>query len=446
MIRTTRHLAVLLVTLTVVAGCAGASPQEEEITPTPIPTPIVPTKPTYEVRRGEVIRELQFTGRVAPVVEKELFFRASGYVGVVHVDRDARVNAGDTLAELEVTDLENQLAQAGAALEATVSNNEQQIAEAKASLNTAELRLAQLKVDDPSPQVTIASVALERARTALQDAQEAYQQTLDQPWLPDPERVLEAAARRVREAELSLQVAQAQYQQAHQAAQAHSYSIQIQEQEVELARLRLQKLEAGAGVEEMRLNVERLKAQLEDARIVAPFDGQVLSIRVFEGRMVDAYVPVIIVGDPSELEVTADIPDRDLRGLDEGMPATAVSVGAPGDVIDAQIRRLPYPYGGGGRTEGVGEEDTSTRVSLDMAAVGDELELGDLVRITVVLERKDDVLWLPPVAIRTFEGREFVVVQDGEAQRLVDVKVGIESEDRVEIEEGLTEGQIVLGP
>ena len=162
--------------------------------------------------------------------------------------------------------------------------------------------------------------------------------------------------------------------------------------------------------------------------------------------MVDAYIPVIIVGDPSELEVTADIPDRDLRELAEGMPATAVSVGAPGDVIDAQIRRLPYPYGGGGRTEGVGEEDTSTRVSLDMAAVGDELELGDLVRITVVLERKDDVLWLPPVAIRTFEGREFVVVQDGEAQRLVDVKVGIESEDRVEIEEGLTDGQIVLGP
>jgi len=67
------------------------------------------------------------------------------------------------------------------------------------------------------------------------------------------------------------------------------------------------------------------------------------------------------------------------------------------------------------------------------------------VRITVVLERKEDVLWLPPQAIRTFEGRKFVVVQEGEGQLRVDVKVGIESEDRVEIEEGLTEGQIVIG-
>jgi multidrug efflux pump subunit AcrA (membrane-fusion protein) len=67
--------------------------------------------------------------------------------------------------------------------------------------------------------------------------------------------------------------------------------------------------------------------------------------------------------------------------------------------------------------------------------------------VNVVLERKDDVLWLPPQAIRTFEGRKFVVVQEeGEAQRRVDVKVGIESEDRVEIEEGLTEGQVVIGP
>jgi multidrug efflux pump subunit AcrA (membrane-fusion protein) len=61
------------------------------------------------------------------------------------------------------------------------------------------------------------------------------------------------------------------------------------------------------------------------------------------------------------------------------------------------------------------------------------------------LERKDNVLWLPPQAIRTCEGRKFVVVQEGDAQLRVDVKVGIESEDRVEIEEGLTDGQIVVG-
>jgi multidrug efflux pump subunit AcrA (membrane-fusion protein) len=70
--------------------------------------------------------------------------------------------------------------------------------------------------------------------------------------------------------------------------------------------------------------------------------------------------------------------------------------------------------------------------------------MGDLVRATAVLESREDVLWLPPQAVREFEGRKFVIVQDGDAQRRVDVKTGIVGEDRVEILEGLTEGQVVL--
>jgi multidrug efflux pump subunit AcrA (membrane-fusion protein) len=431
--------------MVVVAGCAGAQPQEE-VTPTPIPTPIVPTKPTYEVQRGEVVRKLEFSGRIAPVVEHELFFRAAGFVGAVFVARDDEVKVGDVLAELEVTDLKNALAQAEAALAVTISNNEQRIAEAEAALNTAELRLAQMKADDPSPQVTIAAVNLERAQTAVKDAQKAYQETVDQPWLRDPERALEAAARQVHEAELSLDVAEAQYQQARQAVEAHGYGVQIQEQAVELARLRLETLETGADIEEIRLTVERLEAQLADARITAPIDGKVLSIYLDEGRDVQAYMPVAIVADLGELEVSADLVDSNMRDLVEGMPAAVVPVAYPDREIEAQIRLLPYPYGGGGRSQGVGEQDTSTRVSLDMAAVGENVELSDLMRVTVVLEQKDDVLWLPPQAIRLFEGRKFVVVQDGEAQRRVDVKIGIEGEDRVEIEEGVTEGAIVIGP
>jgi len=74
------------------------------------------------------------------------------------------------------------------------------------------------------------------------------------------------------------------------------------------------------------------------------------------------------------------------------------------------------------------------------------VEPGDLVRVTVVLERKEDVLWLPPAAIRTFEGRKFVVIQEGAIQRRVDVTVGIESDDRVEIVSGVEEGDVVVGP
>jgi multidrug efflux pump subunit AcrA (membrane-fusion protein) len=130
------------------------------------------------------------------------------------------------------------------------------------------------------------------------------------------------------------------------------------------------------------------------------------------------------------------------------MPVVATLSRRPGEEWYGYIRRLPYPYGGGGRSEGAEEEeDKSTRIRLEGVNFEDlDLEVGDLMTIEVVLEQKDDVMWLPPQAVRKFEGREFVVIQDGEVQRRVDVKVGIESQDRVEIEEGLSEGQIVVGP
>jgi multidrug efflux pump subunit AcrA (membrane-fusion protein) len=69
-----------------------------------------------------------------------------------------------------------------------------------------------------------------------------------------------------------------------------------------------------------------------------------------------------------------------------------------------------------------------------------------MVKVTIVLEKRSGVLWVPPQAIRSFEGRRFVVVQDGGVLRRVDVKLGLIAEDRVEILEGVTEGQIIVGP
>ena len=52
---------------------------------------------------------------------------------------------------------------------------------------------------------------------------------------------------------------------------------------------------------------------------------------------------------------------------------------------------------------------------------------------------------LPPAAIRTFAGRKFVEIEEDGVRKRVDVVLGIESAERVEIREGLEEGQTVVG-
>ncbi len=71
--------SLLVVCLVFLTACSGKTTQEEP-TPTPIPTPVIPTKPTYKVTRGDVEQLLKFTGRIVPEDEQGLFFGVGGRV------------------------------------------------------------------------------------------------------------------------------------------------------------------------------------------------------------------------------------------------------------------------------------------------------------------------------------------------------------------------------
>jgi len=441
-----RHVILLLAF--VLAGCRQVEPAP---TPTAIPTPIVPEKPTYVVERGPIVNELEFLGRIAPVVEQDLFFRMGGYVRAVLVQRDESVTTDQVLAELDVEDLEKQLAQAQVSLELGQAQleeaervNADQLAEARINLEKARLRLARLRAQNPALSVTVAAVRLEQAVARVKQAQAGYDRRAA---LPGAEA--SAAALQLEQATQDHQIASAQYDIASQEQTGYSYDVQLLEKDVELAGIALQRLEENENllltkdVETKRLTVERLKAQVEAAQIRSPIDGKVMSVSLYAGRSVEAFKPVIIVADATEVEVRADLVSNKMKDMAEGMKCVVRLSNSPGEEWAGEIRRLPYPYGSGGRSGAIDQEDTSTRISLDadMANVGP----GDLAKVVVVLERREDVLYLPPTAIRTFEGREFVVVRDGDAQRRVDVKLGLESEDRVEILEGLEEGDVVVG-
>lgn len=391
--RVSNYLALLLAAV-VLSGCAllpaGRTSQAttDEATPTPIPTPIVPTKPTYTVKRGEIVKATTFSGRISPVVQEDLFFQTDGRVRTIYAKRGDSVEEGQVIADLEIDDLERELTSA------------------KLDLERAQVRLDEAQQDlDYDRQVAQVNLEMETLRL------------------------------------VSLQTQQPQ----------DSNAVALQRKRLELAQIALDRLSHGVDpllendVARAKLNVQKLESAVEKARIVAPFDGRLLSVSLSPGRPVEAFKPVVAIADVSELEVSADLLSTQVEDMVEGMPVSLVLVSRPGVELTGEIRRLPYPYGSGGSGQSVEEMDKSTRVSIDQSAADAGFELGDLVRVTVELERKDDVLWVPPQALRTFDGRRFAVVQEEDAQRRVDVTTGIQTQERVEVVEGLEEGQIVIG-
>jgi len=426
-------------------GGGGQARSKDEPTPTPIPTSVVPTNPTYVVQRGDVIRELQFSGRIAPVVEQELFFRAGGYVKEVYARRNDQVEEGDLLAELEVPDLKNQITQKEAELESVRMDQKRRITEAENNVRAANLRLSKLEASRSASQLVGARINLEQARMALQDARAEYNKSLDREW--EEEAVREGYARAVRNAEWNVEKAEAQYQDALRAQERINYDIELAEMDLDAAEMRLAEIETGLEVTRTVLSLKRLEDQLSDARVTAPFDGEILSVNVIEGRQVQAYNPVIILADMTELEVSADLLDSEMSELSEEMEVTVEFVNQPGEALSGFIRRLPYPFGGGGLSDAETEEDSSVRITVPALESTDiEYDVGDRLRITVEIDRSEDTLYLPLQAVRTFEGRSFVVVQEETGQRRIDVRIGLRSDERIEILEGVSEGQTVVAP
>jgi len=482
-------LALLLGLLFPLFGCSPSAESVEAATPTPYPTAVIPTKPTYVVESGQVIEEMKFAARVAPVVQEALFFRTDGRVRGVYFEEGDAVEAGQVLADLEFLD----------ELERQLSSDQLSLRRAEIQVNNAQIALDLYKQSKPSPEMVIAQAAkdLADAQQAVEKSERALgitqstasqanidaayaqvilaEQALDrardnfEPYANKPENNLtraqlqaalsaaeqsyESAVNRYNAmtgtsgqaaqdlAAADLAVAQAQLLdmqaewervQSNPVPKGYDEELALKENELELAQI---------AYEETSIGVSDIESAIADSRLVAPFDGVVTSMRVTDGRAVEAFKEYAVVSDLTQLDLSANLTSEEMQNLEEGMPVTAVLSSRPSETFTGVIRYLPY-----GLTVDATEDEKTTRITLDVDPGEAGLSEGDLMRVTAVLEQKDDVLWLPPQAIRIFEGRRFVVVQEDGFQQRVDVKIGIEGEDRVEIEEGLIEGQIVVSP
>ncbi len=436
----------LVALMFLLAGCRTAA--RTEPTPTPVPTAVILPKPTYRVARGTVVDSLTFRARAVPARQVELAFKTVGRVKAVSRSGTV-VKAGDLLAELDVDTLiyarqaaVERLEMAEAKLASAIRNNERAIARAEIDVAKRQIALDAARAQDPEPRRRQAEAELAKAQLTLERAQRDYDQVA---WRSDVGMTPQAAA--LQAATIDVQRAQAAYDQALQSIQAYRFQIATLEKELEAARQELEWLRQGPDplltleVTQARRALERVDQQIADARIVAPFDGEVEGVLVEVGKTVDPTSTILILSDPTQVEASAILQSTDLARLAEGMPATLESTTAAGRILTGTVRALPRPHGRGASAQG---NDMTVRIAF--GAPPEDIKPGDLLNTTITIERRENVLYLPPSAVRLYGERRFVVVVEGSAQRRVDVEIGLVGNDRVEILSGVEEGQEVLAP
>ena len=451
--RKKRLLLPVLLSLSLVLGACGeivsstgASNSAAQATSTPIPTAPAAARPTYTVQRGTVQETLIFSGRWMPRDQVSLAFESSGTVRGVYVQRGDTVNAGDVLADFDTTDLERQLASAQMNLDAAINNLEsgsegsmESVISAQFTLANANLSLESTKASAPWINLDNAVIGLEQANDTLEDARRAYNDAIGDP--STSASASDSAWQRVRDAEISLEQAWNSY---YSAAQNYnSYVIQLEQAEntVIQRELDLQSALEGTGtdpdllrsVAQAQLDLQDVETSLARSELTAPIDGMVLEVSIQAGDSVQAYNAVITMALPEPKEAIANLAFTDTQSLSVGMVGVCQVSNQPDTAVQCVVRQLPLSSR---------DADQTVRVAASL----DDITLGQLIQIEMPLEVAEDVLWLPPAAIRTFQSRTFVVLQTPDGEQAVDVEIGLETDDRVEIVTGVSENDVVVGP
>jgi multidrug efflux pump subunit AcrA (membrane-fusion protein) len=356
-----------------------------------VPTAIAIEKPTYIVQRGSVASQLYKSGRITPAEPYQLRFPREGQIDTLLASKGGTVTAGDIIATLDTAGLERSLQ--GAESDLNLANEKLALAQERLA---ADLRRAEIGVELVQLELNFVEVGA------------GERPTLDQ-----------------------------------------QLDIEKLKLELELAQLDLDEFDSAVDpalsyqVAQNQLQVERLKTQIAQSTLETPISGTVMAVNFEEGDNVKAGETVLVVADLNRVEVELSLYDHELQQLTEGMVAFGNFPSQPETGFAMTVRQLPYPYGTGAQDD---ESEGSVRISFDDPAQVDELNIGTRVVVAILLERHDDVLWLPPAGIREFNGRLFVVVQEGEAQKRLDVKVGLQNENQIEVLSGVSEGQVVVGP
>lgn len=447
-----RPLIILLACALLFAACApeslpgiNAQAQPAEPTSTPIPTAPAVARPTYLVQRGDVQEILQFSGRWQPRDQAALFFEIAGTIRQVTVQRGDTVSAGQLLADYQINELENQLESAQLELETALANLEsgsegeaQSVVDAEIALANARLSLENTKAQSPWTSAASARLQLDEARRNLENAERAYDDARSRP--DQPASAVDGALQALENARSSLRSAELSYSQAAQSFNNHQFSVAQQENAVIQAELNLEKARSGAGspsaqqaVRSAQLRIDQINTDIARSSLYAPIDGVVLEVNIRPGDQVNAFQSVIVVGLPEPREAVATLAIGDAQRLSVGMVGVCQVLNDPDSAVQCVVRQIPLSSR---------DADQTTRV----AASFENVATNQLIEIQMPLQVRENVLWLPPAAIRTFQNRTFVVLETPDGPRSVDVQLGLRTDERVEIVSGVSEGDVVQGP
>ena len=381
-----KHIGILLGVLAVVAVVWLAT-SERKVNAKQTGDDSARTVAVALAKRSPIVDSLTLSGAFRPYQQVDVHAKVAGFIRKIYVDVGDHVKAGQVLAILEVPELSAQ------------------VAGAKADIRRYQdaVRRSQSEIERAESMHTAYHAAYSRLKQASESRPGLIaEQELDDSMAKDKETAaqIESARAALAESESQLVAAQA--------------------------------------------DLDRLSALEAYSHITAPFAGVVTKRYADTGALIQAgtasetqSMPVVQLAEWSKLRLVVPVPESAVPQIELGS-TVQVHVSAMNRNFEGRVARF---------ADALNDETRTMHTEIDVKNSDGTLKEGMYADAKIVLKQQIDALTIPIQALERNNSGGTVLVVDvqGRVQER-QVKLGVESSDRVEIRAGLAENdRVVIG-
>jgi HlyD family secretion protein len=355
---------------------------------------------------GSIEKHIEEIGEIASKNVRSYYGNGTNEIENLYVEIGDIVNEGDLLLEYDNTiDLEiEKINKQIEALEATY--NEAVSGADFEQINTAKLEIENIKN------------SLEYAEENLQTVEELYKNDAA------TEKEYKDAKKSVEQLENQLAIGQNQY-----SLLVKGLSGNVRN-----------KYEAE--IEVLALSLKILEESREKFNIYADFNGIITELDTFKGDMPLAGKKILEVQEYNNLRAYGDFIVEDAVKINEGMEVEIYSEDIGINIKNLSIEKI-HPKAVSKLSE-LGIEQKRVMVEITLPEEHENLIIGSKINIKIKIDDKDNILIVPEEAVYEKNEKTYVEVLENGEPKEVEVLLGIENEDFIEIIDGLEEGQKVI--
>lgn len=174
---------------------------------------------------------------------------------------------------------------------------------------------------------------------------------------------------------------------------------------------------------------------LQKATVLAPIDGVIYSCTVLPGQMASPGVPLMMIADTSQVEITFNIPQQDVNIIPNQDAAAQIKIDGQDKVFQGRLSSVSPVANPAARSfEARVRADNPDRL----------LKPGMFVQISLHSAQLRNIVTIPANAVLDIEGEHYVfVAKKGKAHKRK-VQTGEYVNDRLEILSGLRSGEELI--